>query len=223
MKAWWRRVRPHLLPPLVYALIRLIMSTVKVELRNFHEPVGGGILLGWHGRIILATKSFRNRGYWIMVSQSRDGEMQNRILSRFGFKVIRGSTGRGGAQALIECIKALKGGAIFAFTPDGPRGPSGIVQMGAVTMAKKSGKPLIPVGVGTDRRWLFKSWDRYMIPKPFAHGVMIFGTPVTVPPNATDEECESIRLTIENEMRRLEAEAEALFGHPAPDWHAPQG
>lgn len=222
MKAWWRRIRPYLLPPLVYGLIRLLMSTVRVELRNYHQPEAGGILLGWHGRVILATKAYRGKGFWAMISHSRDGEMQYRIFSRLGFNIIRGSTGRGGAQALIECIKALKGGAVFALTPDGPRGPSGVVQMGVVTMAKKSGKPLIPVGVGTDRRWLFKSWDRYMIPKPFARGIMVFGEPIAVPADASDELCESIRQQVEREMHRLETEAEAEFGHAKPDWHAPE-
>lgn len=221
MKAWWRRVRPYILPPLVLGIIRLLMSTVTVEVHNYTEPKSGAILLGWHGRVILATKVFRNKGYWAMISHSRDGEMQNRIFTKLGYNIIRGSTGRGGMKALLEAIKALKKGGIFALTPDGPRGPSGILQGGMLVMAKKSGCPLIPCGVSANRRWLFNSWDRYMIPKPFAKGIMIFGEPVTIPPDATDEEVESIRIQLEQDMHRLETEAEAVFGHSKPNWHSP--
>lgn len=221
MKAWWRRIRPHIVPPIIYAVLRLLMMSVKVEVVNYKEPIGGGILNGWHGRIILATKEFRNKGYWVMVSHSRDGEIQKYIFEHLGFKIVRGSTGRGGMKALLESIRILKNGGIFAFTPDGPRGPSGIVQGGTMLMARKSGKPMLPVGFSIDRRWIFKSWDRYMIPKPFAKGIMLFGEPIYVPENATDDEVEEIRQQLEREIHRLEREAEAKFGHPTPDWHSP--
>jgi hypothetical protein len=198
------------------------MATINVETRNFHPPTQGTIFIGWHGRIVLATQLFRNRGYWAMISHSRDGEMQYQIFRRLGFNVIRGSTGRGGMQALIECIREIKQGAVFALTPDGPRGPSGVIQPGVIMMAKKTGCPLIPVGVSTNRRWLFKSWDRYMIPKPFARGLMIFGTPVIIPPDASEEDIEQIRIDLERQTHDLERQAENEFGHPNPDWHAPE-
>lgn len=222
MKTWWRSIRPKLLPPLILAIIKTLMATVSIELKNFTEPQQGTIMIGWHGRIILATKTFRKSGQWIMISQSRDGEMQNRIFSNLGFNVVRGSTGRGGMKALLEAIRELKKGAVFALTPDGPRGPSGIIQGGVITMAKKSGCPIIPVGVSANRRWLFKSWDRYMIPKPFAKGIMIFGDPISIPADATEEETEQLRIKLETELHRLETQAEAHYNHPKPNWHSPE-
>ncbi|MDK3156844.1 hypothetical protein QPK87_09680 [Kamptonema cortianum] len=89
-------------------------------------------------------------------------------------------------------------------------------------MAKKSGAAMIPVGVSANRRWLFRSWDRYMIPKPFSTGVMIFGEPMYLDENASDEQVELVRQQFEKEMHRLERQAEAQFGHATPDWHSPE-
>jgi lysophospholipid acyltransferase (LPLAT)-like uncharacterized protein len=222
MKAWWRRIRPRILPPLIYGLIRLLLSTVKIDMVNYSEPKSGGIISGWHGRIILATKAFRGRGYWTMISQSRDGELQYGIFRRLGFNSIRGSTGRGGIKALMEAVRELKKGAVLCFTPDGPRGPSGVVQGGLMVMAKKSGQPIIPIGMATNRRWLIKSWDRYMVPKPFSRGVMVFGDPIYVPAEATDEEVERLRQVAELAIHQAEVAAEEYFNHPKPNWHAPE-
>lgn len=228
LRAWWRRVRPGILAPLVYGLVRLLLETVRLEVRGYERyregsREGGVVFLGWHGRSALGAKLFRGEGIWTIISQSRDGEMQNRIFRWFGFRTIRGSTGRGGMQALLESIKVLKTGAAMAFTVDGPRGPSGVVQAGVMLMAKKSGAALVPVGVSAERRWLVRSWDRYMVPKPFTRAVMIFGDPVLVPLGCSDEELERLRREVEEATHRLEVEAEGVYGHPAPDWHARRG
>jgi lysophospholipid acyltransferase (LPLAT)-like uncharacterized protein len=177
---------------------------------------GGKILAGWHGKTFVAANFFKGKGFWTLISQSRDGEMQNRIFTKFGFKTIRGSTSRGGVRAAVEAIRVLRKGAIMAFTPDGPRGPSGVVQGGIMVMAQKSGASLVPVGVSASRRWRLGTWDRYMIPKPFARAIMLFGEPMDVATDATEEEIEAIRLRLESEIHRLEAEADKAMGH-APD------
>lgn len=225
MKQKWRDIRPYLLAPIIYGIIRLLLSTLTLDLRGYDRYKNldrSYIFAGWHGRVIFGAKLFRGLGLWTLISHSRDGEMQNRIFTRLGFKTIRGSTGRGGAKALIESIKVLKSGASMTFPPDGPRGPSGIVQPGIMQMAKKTGAQLVPVGVSAQRRWLFKSWDRYLIPKPFTKGIMIFGDPISVPEDSSDEQLELIRRHFESELHRLETEAEAHFHFPKPDWHSPE-
>lgn len=216
MKRWWRRVRPYVLWFPVYALARAIMATVRLTVEGYpppRNPDQGVIYAGWHGRTFLAASLFRGRGVWTLVSTSRDGEMQSRIFARFGFRIIRGSTGRGGARALLQACRVLQEGAEMAFTPDGPRGPSGVVQPGILAMAQRSGAAIVPVGVSASRRYLAPSWDRFLVPLPFSRGLMIFGSPMTVPANASSEELESLRRRLEDELHRLEREAEARMGH----------
>jgi lysophospholipid acyltransferase (LPLAT)-like uncharacterized protein len=100
----------------------------------------------------------------------------------------------------------------MAFTPDGPRGPSGVVQEGIMLMAKKSGAAIVPVGVSARPRWLAPTWDRYMVPLPFSRAVMVFGGPMHVPEGADEEELERLRLELQEQMHSLEAEAERRMG-----------
>ncbi|HAY14654.1 MAG TPA: lysophospholipid acyltransferase family protein [Fimbriimonadaceae bacterium] len=214
LKSWWRGVRPRVLAFPIYCIVRLLLATVRIEVVGREKCTGGPYLLaGWHGRTMLATKVFRGDGIWTIISLSNDGNMQTRIFQRFGFRVIRGSTGRGGARALAESIKVLRQGGWMAFTPDGPRGPSQVVQPGIVRMSQKAQAPMVPMGVSANRRWLINSWDRYMVPKPFSRAVMIFGDAVTVPADADEETLEAARLQLEAEIKRVEAEAEARMGH----------
>ncbi len=215
LREWWRRVRPAVFSWAVYVVFRTLSSTWRVKVEELEEKLqlpGGVILIGWHGRTAAPAKVFRNRGFWAIISLSRDGEMQNRIFTRLGFNTIRGSTGRGGARALVESIRALRKGATMALTPDGPRGPSGVVQPGILMMAQKSGAWLVPVGVSANRRRLIKSWDRFMVPKLFAKCLVIFGQEVQIPSDATEEEVEKIRLSLQAELHRLEDLAEARMG-----------
>lgn len=216
MKSWWRRIRPAVLSLPIYWLVRLIGATLRITLEGWDKveaTPGGKILAGWHGRTFVAAIRFRGMGVWTIISHSRDGEMQNRVFTRFGFRTIRGSTGRGGVRAAVEAIKVLRTGAMMAFTPDGPRGPSGVVQEGIMAMAQKSGAAIFPVGVSASRRRLVKTWDRYLVPGFFARCIMIIGEPFRVPSDATPDEVERIRLEFEREMHRLEAEAERRMGH----------
>lgn len=216
MKQWWRNVRPHVISGLVYAIARFIGMTMRIEVQNYDKVKalpGGKILAGWHGRTLMAATLFRNEGVWTIISQSRDGEMQNKIFKKFGFNTIRGSTGRGGVKAAVESIKVLRKGGTMAFTPDGPRGPSGVVQSGIMLMAKKSGAALIACGVSAKRRWLAGSWDRYMVPLPFTKGIMIFGEPIYLADDASDDQVEEVRLALEADLHRLQALAESAMGH----------
>lgn len=215
VKQWWRNVRPLLISDLAYFFVRLVGMTLRIRTENYDAVTslaGGCIISGWHGRSFVAANFFRNQGVWVIISHSRDGEIQNRIFTRLGFNTIRGSTGRGGARAAIESIRALRDGGRMALTPDGPRGPSGIVQPGIMTMAQKSGAALVPIGISARPRWLVPTWDRYMIPMPFAKCLMVYGEPIFVTKDASPDEIEAVRLKLEGEMHRLQAEAERKVG-----------
>ena len=216
LKYKWRNVRPHLVNGILYGLIRLIGSTMRIQVVDAPASYEKTILCGWHGRTFAFANLFRNKGLWVIISQSRDGEMQARIFGRLGFQIIRGSTGRGGERALVQAIRALRNGGTMAMTPDGPRGPNGVVQDGVMVMAQKSGAALLPGGFSCKPRWVFKSWDKYNVPWPFSKGVILFGDPIFVPADADALEIERLRLQLEHEMHRLEQEAERQMGHRYP-------
>lgn len=220
MKARWRAIRPRFLAAPVYWLARIIGATLRLKVEGFEQYASSDrtkIFAGWHGRTFIAASLWRGRGVWTIISSSRDGEMQNRIFTRFGFRTIRGSSGRDPARTLIQCIKTLQEhpGAMMAFTPDGSRGPSGVVQPGILMMSQRSGAVMVPVGVSARWRYLAPTWDRYMVPLPFSRALMIFGDPIEVPKTATKEEQEELRLRLESEMHRLEKLAEERMGHRA--------
>lgn len=216
MKRWWRRVRPVVLSRFAFWLVRFLGSTWRIQVLNYEaadQVEGGKILCGWHGRSMIASVYFRKQGFWVIISKSKDGDIQTHVFENLGFQVIRGSTGRGGERALIESIRELRKGSTMAITPDGPRGPNKVIQGGIMLMAKKANAWLVPCGVSARPRFLAKSWDRYMVPLPFARCIMIFGEPVRLPEDATDEQIEEVRLQLQAECSRLEDEAERMMGY----------
>lgn len=212
MRSWWSAVRPRFLSLLVYCTARLIGFTIHLrvlgEREHLEQVKGGRIVAGWHGRTFLAALRWRGRGWWALVSHSRDGEMQNGIFRRFGFRTVRGSTGRGGARAAVQCSRLLREGETFVFTPDGPRGPSREVQLGVLWLAKHSGAAIIPGGAAARPCWLARSWDRYMIPLPFAKAAIVLGKPLYVPEDADDSVMEQLSKELKRALDEAEQRAE---------------
>lgn len=211
MKSWWRRNRPRLASRFVYLMARGICGSLRLKVEgesNLLEGTGGKIVSIWHGRSIIPAHHLRRRGIWALFSLSNDGELQSRIFGHLGFQMIRGSTGRGGERAAIEAIRVLRKGETLALTPDGPRGPAGVVQGGILLMAKKSGAAIIPMGASANPRWLIRSWDRYLIPKPFSRAYLVFGEPILVPESADEAQLEEVGQQLTEAMNRLQEEAE---------------
>jgi hypothetical protein len=197
----------------------MIGMTLRIKTEGWEEVRNlpcGKIYCGWHGRSFIPAQFFKGRGVWCIISHSRDGEMQKRIFTRYGFRVIRGSTGRGGERALVESIRVLRQGDEMAITPDGPRGPSGVVQPGVLMMARKSGCALVPVGSSARRGWYAPTWDRYMIPWAFSRAAFVFGAPIYVPSDADEDTVEGIRQNLEAEIHRMQARADAITGAKPP-------
>jgi lysophospholipid acyltransferase (LPLAT)-like uncharacterized protein len=137
-----------------------------------------------------------------MISASRDGEYAARVASWLGFKNVRGSSTRGGSKALKEIIRRMKAGEIGGMLADGPQGPARVAKMGSVIIARKARVPIIPVLWGADRCWVFNSWDRYLVPKPFARVVILYEEPVWIPETAGNEELERFRKRFEDLLNR---------------------
>jgi lysophospholipid acyltransferase (LPLAT)-like uncharacterized protein len=188
--------------------VRLIGGSLRLEVSGWEQYATDDsklIFCGWHGKSLIFASYFRKRGYWVIISNSNDGDIQNEVFTRMGYQTIRGSTGRGGVRAALQGVKALKAGGTMAITPDGPRGPSGQVQGGVMLMAQKSGAALVPVGLSAKRAIYVKSWDKYMLPAPFSAARMVFGEPLLIPDDADEATVEEIRMKLESEINRLEA------------------
>ncbi len=202
----------------VWLVARCIGRTVRLKREGFErieaisEPHQGGIVVSWHGRSLLGVNLLGPLHFWALVSLSNDGEMQTAILSRFGFRIKRGSTGRGGIRAALELARVAKEGDVVAFTPDGPRGPVGVVQPGAIFLAQQSGRPILPMGLSAKPRLFLKSWDSYMIPCPFARGAAVIGNPIFVTSDATTEEKDRVALLVADAINACQNRAEELVG-----------
>lgn len=210
------RRRARRLGKLGYALARAIGSTVRLHVEGWeqieqHRREGtGAVMVSWHGRTLIPANFMRGMGILAMISLSRDGDIQNEIFTRFGFRTLRGSTSRGGVRAALEAAREVKKGAILAFTPDGPRGPSGKFQPGALLIAQKAGAPIYPAGISAYPRILLPTWDRYLVPLPFARGAFLIGSPVWVPADADKDDFAQLAEQLEQAINALEARAEAI-------------
>jgi lysophospholipid acyltransferase (LPLAT)-like uncharacterized protein len=157
--------------------VREINSAGWRELRRAQKPF---IFALWHGQLLPLVVQHRSQGVKILISEHRDGEIIARIAERLGLASIRGSTTRGGARALLAMCDALVSGSEVAVTPDGPRGPARSFASGALVAAHRAGAPIIPIGVSASRAWRLRSWDAFMIPKPFARVTVAYGDPAYV-------------------------------------------
>ncbi|MEX2220937.1 MAG: lysophospholipid acyltransferase family protein [Candidatus Rokuibacteriota bacterium] len=157
----------------------------------------------WHGRILLLPYLYGHRGCQVLASRSRDGELVARWMRRFGLEPVRGSSTRGGGQALRRLARALRSGREVVVVPDGPKGPREVLKPGVITLARLSGAPIVPVSLGASREWRLGSWDEFRIPRPFARCVMRFGEPIPVSRAADRAVEEAARKEVEAALRGL--------------------
>jgi lysophospholipid acyltransferase (LPLAT)-like uncharacterized protein len=200
--------------------IRLIGCTLRWEAEgaeNFdacEREHGGGVAAFWHGCLFASVWFWRRRGIVVMTSRHRDGEYISRIIHRFGFLTARGSSSRGARRALSEMMEGVRKSAVVAITVDGPRGPRRVAKPGAVWLAARTGRPLIPYHISAEKKWRLRSWDRFEIPKPFSRAYMRMLPPHHLPANPGDEQ-------LEQERRWLQAALDDLAESGERRWRAP--
>jgi hypothetical protein len=163
----------------------------------------------WHACQIPATYVFRNLGIRVMSSNSYDGEYMGRIIRKFGFVAVKGSSSRNAVRALLGLRRALEEGWTVAFTLDGPRGPRYKVKPGPVALARSSGVPMTVFHMTVDRAWVLDTWDRLIIPKPFARVLLRIGRLIPVPADATEEDVERYQQELQVSLDRIREFAEA--------------
>jgi len=195
----------------------LRLTEVNGDAVNHRMRVGEGqILVTWHGRTLIPVFHLRNRGIVTVVSPSRDGEIQYRVFRRFGWDAVRGSSARGALQATLGAVRHLRAGRTLALAPDGPKGPAEIAQPGALFLAVKSGCPLVPAGVSAWPSWRLKSWDSYMVPRPFSRAVIVYGEPIRLDRDASPEDLREATERLNAALGSLRARADALARNRQP-------
>jgi lysophospholipid acyltransferase (LPLAT)-like uncharacterized protein len=194
-------------------LIRLLAMTWRMETVNGDElanarRTGTRVIFAlWHGELLPLLWHQRGENVAIVISEHRDGEIVARIAESLGYSTVRGSSSRGGSRALIGLMREIDAGRDGAITPDGPRGPARVFAPGAAVAAQRTGALIAPIRAQSSSAWRLKSWDRFLIPKPFARVRVSLGplTAVDAPsPRAAAEQAP-----------RLQAILDAVPGTPA--------
>ncbi len=203
----------RLLIAIGFGLYRLWARTLRLRIEDPHDVIGlvrqePVIFAIWHNRLLMLPRvfdpSFQTRQSYGLISASRDGDLIADWIERSGYGTIRGSSSRKGVIALRQLVDMLasREGNVLV-TPDGPRGPVYQVSQGIVFLAQKSGAPIVPIHMEYTSCWRMKSWDRFVVPKPFATLRAIFGAPIRIPPLHGPEQFEAEQLRLQNAMMSL--------------------
>jgi hypothetical protein len=195
-----------------FQLLKLWERTLRYEIEDraavISNPVTENYIAAlWHNRLLLISfvlkRFLPHRSGAALISASRDGDLVADLTQRFGFEVVRGSSSRLGASAILELAGVLSSGRDVLITPDGPRGPAYQLGPGIIFLAQKSGALVIPVNMEYSRCWRVKSWDRFILPRPFSKVRVIFGPPHRVRSTSRPEEFEAERLRLQEAMMSL--------------------
>ena len=193
-------------------MLQLWARTLRFEIDDRADIVGKPVkenYVGalWHNRLLIfpfvLRRFFSNRRGAALISASRDGELLADAIKRFRFDVVRGSSSRLGASALRQLTQVLTSGCDVVITPDGPRGPAYELGPGIIFLAQKSGAAVLPMNMEYSSCWRIKSWDRFIVPRPFAKVRVLIGHPHPVRSTITGEEFEAERLRLQNAMMSL--------------------
>ena len=181
-----------------------VINDLKSESKNF-------VLAFWHGSMLLPWYTHRKQNMVSLTSKSKDGDLLAKVLKHWKYRVIRGSSSTGGDVALGIMIDYAKNNSSITITPDGPRGPLHKMKAGAVITAKKSGLPLILVGVGIKDSKPLSSWDKFEIPKLFAKATLVYSDPIYVAHDLDYEATSRVIEECESKLNKLQQEAEEGF------------
>jgi lysophospholipid acyltransferase (LPLAT)-like uncharacterized protein len=208
----------YVLPYVGLFLVEAISSTYRLEIvdpqneRESIEKDGSIIYASWHQRFFPGVTFFATRRpIAILISQSRDGEFASRIVNILGWHAVRGSSSKGGSVGLQQLKELARRGYKIGHIVDGPKGPFSVIKPGLLRIAQVSGMAIIPTITSSQRKWTFRSWDRFMVPKPFSRVIIRFGEPIYVPPDLDEDGFESKRLLVELRMNELYNDTDRIW------------
>lgn len=208
---------------LLACVIRLWIGTLRFRYRprgrNLHPhrlpPEERYIYVFWHENMLLPAYHYARQDCCVLISQHADGQLIAEACRHLGFRTVRGSTTRGGMEAVRELLRLSQRGNHIGVTPDGPRGPRRHVHPGVVYLASRTGMGIIAVGVGFQNPWRTRSWDQFALPKPWTDAALVTSDPMFVPPDLERGDLEPHRARVEAVLHDVTADAEywAEHGH----------
>ena len=219
----WKRAGFYVFGWLARAVVTLWLRTCRViefgreiEARYLSANPGKGLLYAsWHRGLLFVVYWYRNRNVVSIASASEDGELAAQAARRFGWITARGSSSRGGRKAFREMEGYVNKGYKGGLVADAPRGPRFVSKLGIIYLAKRTGIPIIPVIWSADRYWKLNSWDRMIIPKPFARIVALFDDDyLQVPGDASRQDCEDYRQQLDDRLNRLMFRVDNFYHTP---------
>src|ERR1700738_1195786 len=215
---WSRRIQIPLIAAAVYSVICLLGPTLRYEVLGWQHAEGvyaSGkrcIWAFWHRIIIPIVWWHRNHGTVVMNTTAFDGQWTRKVIEWLGFGTAQGSSSRGGLRGLAVMARRLEEGVDCAFTIDGPRGPRYIAKPGPVMLARKTGCPIMVFHIGVERGRTFeKTWDHFLMPRPFSRTLMLFASPIFVPRDASAGAMEAKHAEMQLGLERLREIAESWF------------
>ncbi|MGH9589928.1 MAG: lysophospholipid acyltransferase family protein [Terracidiphilus sp.] len=218
-----QRIALAIVPPLVWALLRIIGATWRFETiaeegaaaLPYGHGAGREIFCFWHQCVLPCAVYFRRTRATILISRSFDGELITRTLGLLGFRAVRGSSSRSGHEGLMGLKDVIDGGEPAIFTADGPRGPIFQTKMGPIKLAQTTGAPIGAFHLQPQRAWTMGSWDRFMIPMPFTRIVVSWARWTRVPVDLPADAFEPMREELNAAIERARINALRHFGKAA--------
>ena len=199
----------------VLSILCRSLKVEKINLESLEKLKSEGnpyVIAFWHGTMLLPWYLHGNPAIVALTSKSKDGDLLARLLKKWNYKVVRGSSSSGGEIALEIMIDYAKNNSSISITPDGPKGPRHKFKAGAAITAKKSGLPIILVGVGYQSKKILKNWDEFEVPFFFTRAKVIYSDPIYVNENLSYDETSEIISFCEKELNRLQTEAQSFSG-----------
>lgn len=200
-------------------IVNLVIKTYRIDIQNSDavkkvlKQDGKFITAFWHGRMLIPWYVNRNFKIAALVSKSKDGDILTRLLNNWNYRVVRGSSHIGGKEALKIMEDEIDQGFSFAITPDGPTGPPYKMKPGAVVLAHRKKVPLFLVGTASNKYFVFNSWDKFQVPKPFSRVAVIYSEAIFAREESTREEINKLIEVCEKRLMELQKEAESIVGN----------
>lgn len=200
MKIFLQKLGIKILP----SILNLLINTLKIKIENYEVLKSENfVLMFWHGKMLCGWWLGKDKDFYGVVSQSKDGEILSRLLMKWNYKLIRGSSSKDSKEVLNQMVNVLQNGFSLALTPDGPRGPREKLKFGGLIAAVRSNKSIILCGIKYEKKYVFNSWDKFELPKPFSNVLIRLSDPKKYPQGFSNDYYETIRQELETELINL--------------------